>query len=93
MTTKADLVKCVWQRVGLAKSDSAHMVDAVLETIRQTLEQGEDVKLSGFGNFHVRAKSERIGRNPKTGETVMISARKVVTFHPSAKMKAKINHA
>ena len=91
MTTRADLTKCVYKRVGLPKSESAAMVDLVLETICQTLESGEDVKLSGFGNFHVRQKGERIGRNPKTGEEVMISARKVVTFHASPLMKERIN--
>ena len=68
------------------------MVELVLETVCQALENGEDVKLSGFGNFHVRQKGERIGRNPRTREEVTIKARKVVTFHASPLMKERINH-
>jgi len=92
VTTKADLVKKVRNNTYLSQPESAEVVEFVLETIRQSLENGEDVKLSGFGHFKVNHKSERIGRNPKTGEEMMISARKVVTFKASALMKDRINN-
>ncbi|RMH50325.1 MAG: integration host factor subunit alpha [Zetaproteobacteria bacterium] len=89
--TKADIVKAVYRRIGISKSESAQLVDDVLETIRRTLEGGEDVKLSGFGHFALRDKGARIGRNPKTGEEIMISPRRVVTFRASPIMKNRIN--
>jgi len=89
--TKADIVKAVYERVGLSKSESASIVDDLFEVIRATLERGEDVKLSGFGHFVLRNKNERIGRNPKTGVEIMITPRRVVTFRASPIMKKRMN--
>ncbi|MDQ6963790.1 MAG: integration host factor subunit alpha [Mariprofundales bacterium] len=89
--TKADIVKAVYTRIGVSKSESAQLVETLFETIRTSLESGEDVKLSGFGHFALRDKSERIGRNPKTGVEIMISPRRVVTFRASPIMKNRIN--
>lgn len=85
--TKAELADLLFNKVGLNKREAKDMVEAFFEEIRIKLEQREDVKLSGFGNFQLLEKSQRPGRNPKTGEEVAISARRVVTFHPSAKLK------
>ena len=73
--TKAELVEEVYEAVGFSKKDSASLVDLVFETIKETLEEGEKLKVSGFGNFMVREKKARIGRNPQTGEEIEISAR------------------
>lgn len=81
--TKADLVDAVFQRVGFSKKESAQIVEHVFDTIKETLETGETIKISGFGNFVVRDKRARIGRNPQTGEEIEISARRVLTFKPS----------
>jgi integration host factor subunit alpha len=88
--TKAEIAKAVHERVGLSKKESAEIVDTVLNTVRNSLEQGEDVKISGFGHFMVRAKRARRGRNPKTGEEITITPRKVVTFRASHLMKMKM---
>jgi integration host factor subunit alpha len=85
--TKAELADLLFQKVGLNKREAKDMVEAFFEEIRARLERGEDVKLSGFGNFNLRDKPQRPGRNPKTGDEIPISARRVVTFHPSAKLK------
>ena len=89
--TKAEIAKAVHERVGLSKKESAEIVDTVLNTVRNALEQGEDVKVSGFGHFMVRAKRARRGRNPKTGEEITITPRKVVTFRASHLMKMKMS--
>ena len=89
--TKAEIVEIVQQRVDLSKKDSAEVVDNLFEIIRERLEQGEDIKLPGFGNFLVREKNQRIGRNPKTGEAVTITARKVISFKPSQILRDKVN--
>ena len=81
--TKADLVDAIYQRVGFSKKESAQIVEHVFDTIKETLETGEMIKISGFGNFVVRDKRARIGRNPQTGEEIEISARRVLTFKPS----------
>ena len=81
--TKADLVDAIYQRVGFSKKESAHIVEHVFDTIKKTLETGKNIKISGFGNFVVRNKRARIGRNPQTGEEIEISARRVLTFKPS----------
>ncbi|MDX8409448.1 MAG: integration host factor subunit alpha [Mariprofundales bacterium] len=91
IVTKADIVKAVYERVGLSKSESASIVDDLFEVIRSALERGEDVKLSGFGHFVLRSKNERIGRNPKTGVEIMITPRRVVTFRASPIMKKRMN--
>ena len=89
--TKAELVEEVYEAVGFSKKDSAQLVDLVFETIKETLENGEKLKVSGFGNFVVREKKARIGRNPQTGEEIEISARKVLTFKPSQVLKNALN--
>ncbi len=88
--TKADLADMLFEQVGLNKREAKDMVEAFFEEIRGALEEGESVKLSGFGNFELRQKSERPGRNPKTGEEIPITARRVVTFHASQKLKARV---
>ena len=85
--TKAELAEALFDEVGLNKSEAKEMVEAFFEEIRKSLENGESVKLSGFGNFELRTKSERPGRNPKTGEEIPIKARRVVTFHSSQNLK------
>jgi len=89
--TKAGLADLLFEQVGLNKREAKDMVEAFLEEMRFALERGESVKLSGFGNFELREKSERPGRNPKTGEEIPISARRVVTFHASQKLKSKVD--
>ncbi|MDX8392663.1 MAG: integration host factor subunit alpha [Mariprofundaceae bacterium] len=88
--TKAEIATLVHEHVGLSKKESGQIVDSVLDMIRQTLERGEDVKLSGFGHFMVRSKHARRGRNPKTGNEITISSRRVVTFRASHLLKQKI---
>ena len=88
--TKAELAEILFDEVGLNKSEAKEMVEAFFEEIRSSLEKGESVKLSGFGNFELRTKSERPGRNPKTGEEIPIKARRVVTFHSSQKLKNSV---
>ncbi|MGF1765700.1 integration host factor subunit alpha [Aliivibrio kagoshimensis] len=88
--TKADLAENLFTTLGLSKRDAKETVEVFFEEIRQALENGEQVKLSGFGNFDLRDKSERPGRNPKTGEDIPISARRVVTFRPGQKLKARV---
>jgi integration host factor subunit alpha len=88
--TKAEVAEHLYETVGLSKRDAKEMVEVFFEQVRETLENGEQVKLSGFGNFDLREKSERPGRNPKTGEDIPISARKVVTFRPGQKLKSRV---
>ena len=85
--TKAELAEMLFERVGLNKREAKDMVETFFDEIRGALERGECVKLSGFGNFQLRDKPQRPGRNPKTGEEIPISARRVVTFHASQKLK------
>lgn len=89
--TRADLTEAVYQAVGLSRQESGQLVESVLETIAARLEAGETVKLSSFGTFQVRAKNERVGRNPKTGEEVAITPRRVLTFRASHVLKDRIN--
>jgi integration host factor subunit alpha len=91
--TKAELADLLFEKVGLNKREAKDMVEAFFEEIRGALERGESVKLSGFGNFQLRDKPQRPGRNPKTGEEIQISARRVVTFHASQKLKALVEKA
>ena len=86
--TKAELAELLFERLGLNKRESKDMVEAFFEIVHATLVEGEDVKLSGFGNFNIRRKAPRPGRNPRTGEAIPIKARNVVTFHASHKLKA-----
>lgn len=89
--TKAELAEMLFERVGLNKREAKDMVETFFDEIRGALERGESVKLSGFGNFQLRDKPQRPGRNPKTGEEIPISARRVVTFHASQKLKSQID--
>ena len=89
--TRADLSEAVYQRLGLSRTESAELVELVLKEICDCLERGETVKLSSFGSFIVREKTERIGRNPKTGVEVPITPRRVMVFKASNVLKARIN--
>jgi len=89
--TRADLCEAVYQKVGLSRTESAELVENVIDQICDSIVRGESVKLSSFGSFLVRQKGERIGRNPKTGEEVPISPRRVMVFKPSNVLKQKIN--
>jgi len=88
--TKAELAEMLFDRVGLNKRESKDIVETFFEQIRDALVKGDAVKLSGFGNFQVRDKPARPGRNPKTGEVIPIAARRVVTFHASQKLKGAV---
>lgn len=88
--TKADLVNAIYERVGFSKKESARIVELVFDIIKETLEKGEKIKISGFGNFLVREKRSRIGRNPQTGEEIEISARRVLTFKPSQVLRSAL---
>lgn len=88
--TKAEIAEHLVTKLKINKRDAKEVVEAFFEQIRNALENGEQVKLSGFGNFDLRDKSERPGRNPKTGEDIPISARRVVTFRPGQKLKSRV---
>ena len=88
--TKAELADLLFEKVGLNKREAKDMVETFFEEIRTALESGSSVKLSGFGNFQLRDKPQRPGRNPKTGEEIPITARRVVTFHASQKLKSMV---
>ena len=88
--TKAQLADMLFEQIGLNKRESKDMVDAFFDLAIERLVQGEDVKISGFGNFKIRTKAPRPGRNPRTGELIPIGARRVVTFHASQKLKEQI---
>ena len=88
--TKADMAERLFEELGLNKREAKDMVESFFEEIRASLASNEQVKLSGFGNFDLRDKSQRPGRNPKTGEEVPISARRVVTFRPGQKLKERV---
>jgi integration host factor subunit alpha len=89
--TRAQLSEAVYQEVGLSRNESADLLEAVLGEISGALSRGEPVKISSFGSFSVRAKGQRIGRNPKTGEEVPILPRRVLVFRPSQLLKKRIN--
>ncbi len=91
--TKAELADFLFEKVGLNKREAKDMVETFFEEIRAALENGDSVKLSGFGNFQLRNKPQRPGRNPKTGEEIPITARRVVSFHSSQKLKALVGKA
>lgn len=91
--TKAEIAEVLFERVGLNKREAKDMVETFFDEIRLALEAGDPVKLSGFGNFQIRDKPQRPGRNPKTGEIIPIAARRVVTFHASQKLKAQVEQA
>jgi len=88
--TKADIVERLHEEIGLNKREAKDFVELFFEELRSTLEQGEEIKLSGFGNFSLRDKGERPGRNPKTGEEIPVTARRVVTFRSGQKLKSMV---
>ena len=88
--TKAELADALFDELGLNKREAKDFVDSFFEIIREQLENGDEVKLSGFGNFELRTKNQRPGRNPKTGEEIPISARRVVTFRPGQKLRLRV---
>jgi len=89
--TKAELVECIYEKVGISKTESAEIVESIFNILKETLEQGEKIKISGFGTFTVKEKNARKGRNPQTGEGITISARRVLTFKPSQVLKRALN--
>ena len=89
--TRAQLGEAVYQQIGLSRIESVELIESILKFMSESLERGESLKLSSFGSFSVRKKNERIGRNPKTGEEVLISPRKVIVFRPSQILKSRIN--
>jgi integration host factor subunit alpha len=89
--TKADIVEKIYEKVGFSKKESAELVETVFDLIKTTLEDGDKIKIAGFGNFVVKEKSDRRGRNPQTGEEITIVARKILTFKPSQVLKSAIN--
>ena len=90
--TKADIIESVYERIGFSKKEAAEAVETVFETMKSTLASGEKNKVSGFGNFVVRGKRARVGRNPQTSAVITISERKVLTFKPSQVLKDALNH-
>jgi len=88
--TKADIVERVYKEAGFSKKEAADLVDLVFKVMKDTLAKGEKVKISGFGNFSIRDKATRVGRNPQTGEAMEISARRVLTFKPSQVLKEDV---
>ena len=90
--TKAELAEHLFKVMGLNKREAKELIELFFEEIRKALEHGESVKLSGFGNFNLRDKKQRPGRNPKTGEEIPITARRVVTFHAGHKLRSRVEH-
>ena len=88
--TKAEMAERLFEELGLNKREAKELVEQFFEEIRGALEKGQQIKLSGFGNFDLRDKKQRPGRNPKTGENIPITARRVVTFRPGQKLKARV---
>ena len=91
--TRADLTEAVYRNIGLSRNESSELVEAVLEEVCACLEKGEEVKLSSFGTFSVHSKSERVGRNPKTGIEAVITSRRVLSFRPSHILKDRVDSA
>ena len=89
--TKAEIVEQIYEQVGFSKKESAELVEKVFDIIKETLAEGEKVKISGFGNFVVREKNARKGRNPQTGQVILLGARRVLTFKPSLVLKNILN--
>lgn len=89
--TKADIVERIAEKIGCTKKEAIEYVEAVFALIKSTLETGEKLKIAGFGNFKVKQKADRRGRNPQTGETITIEARRILSFKPSAVLKSAIN--
>ena len=89
--TKADIVETIYEKVGFSRKESADIVDLVFDLMKETLEKGDKIKISGFGNFVVREKRPRKGRNPQTGDEIQITARRVLTFKPSQVLRKALN--
>ena len=89
--TKADIVELVYQKIGFSKKEASELVEGVFKEIKEELKRGDKVKISGFGNFIVKEKKPRVGRNPQSGEQITISARRVLTFKPSQVLKNLLN--
>jgi integration host factor subunit alpha len=89
--TKADIVERIYEKVGFSKKEATDVVESIFELLKGRLQQGEKVKISGFGNFIINAKRPRKGRNPQTGEEIIISGRRVLSFKPSPVLKKSIN--
>ncbi len=89
--TKADIVEQIYEKVGFSKKEATEVVESIFEIMKTRLEKGEKVKISGFGNFAINEKQPRKGRNPKTGETIMISGRRVLSFKSSPVLKKALN--
>ena len=89
--TKADIVEKVYEKIGFSKKEASELVELVFSQLKDVLRNGDKVKISGFGNFIVREKKSRVGRNPQTGDQITISARRVLTFRPSQVLKAMLN--
>ena len=90
---KADIANEIYEQIGLSKKEAAEIIETILDTIKSILQKGETVKIAGFGNFVVRSKRSRKGRNPKTGEEIGITPRRVVTFRPSQVFKKFVNRS
>jgi len=93
MMTKMDLVNSIYSKVGFSKKDSLNIVENVLEIMKSRLEKGEKIKISGFGNFIVREKKPRRGRNPQTGDQIIIEGRRILTFKPSNVLRRLLNES
>lgn len=89
--TKADMIEKVNNQLGFSKKESAELVESLLSLLKSTLASGEDVKISGFGKFEIKQKADRKGRNPATGETITIEARKILSFKPSMLLRLALN--
>jgi integration host factor subunit alpha len=89
--TKAEIIEQIYEKVGFSKKESAEIVELVFDLMKETLEKGDKIKISGFGNFVVRQKRPRVGRNPQPGESIEITSRRVLTFRPSQVLKAALN--
>jgi integration host factor subunit alpha len=89
--TKADIAEKIHTQIGLSKKDSIEMLEAILSIMKSTLETGEHIKIAGFGNFEVKQKKARIGRNPHTGEAITIEARRILSFKPSVLLRQAVN--
>ncbi len=89
--TKADIIEAIYEKVGFSKKEAADLVEMIFDLIKDTLAKGEKIKISGFGNFVVRDKKPRTGRNPQTGEAIKITQRRVLTFKPSQVLRSNVN--
>ena len=90
--TKVDIIESIYEKVGFSKKEVAKIVESVFDIMKETLQHEDKIKISGFGNFVVRSKRSRRGRNPQTGDDIEIGARRILTFKPSQVLKAAINH-